>query len=245
VPATQDLATRPWLRGLVACAVHREAIAVREALRARGLGWSSVPAGQAAEAWTCVTDAGTLAVVVSGPGAAKARAAASFWMPRSRELVVLGTGRGTGLVPPPAVVLDGDSRLRLRARAGASRAAEVADGRVGHVEAPVRTSQAWQSLAAAGYAAVTPQLQPWREAAAAMGAAVLVCHGVRAGAETGGDPDTPEAAASGAWARLSSLLRPGGRDARRVLDASAAAVLEAAAACAAASLLSPAPRRDA
>jgi hypothetical protein len=242
VPAPPDQATRPWLLGVVACAVHREAVAVREVLRARELTWSSVPAGDAAEAWTCVTGAGTLAVVVSGPGAARARAAASFWMPRSRDLVVLGAGRGTGQVPPPAVVLDGDSRLRQRARSGAGTAVEVADGRTGHVDAPVRTPQAWESLAAAGYAAVTPQLRPWREAAAAVGASVLVCHGIRAGADIPGEPDAGEAA-TGAWARLSSLLQPGARDIRRDLDASTVAVLEAAAACAVAALLGPAAAR--
>jgi hypothetical protein len=237
VPDPEDLATRPWLRGLVACALHHEAMAVRGALHARGLRWSSVPAGEAVEAWTCVTDAGTLAVVVSGPGAERARAAASFWMPRSRELVVVGAGRGTGLVRPPAVVLDGDARLRRRAESGASPAVEVIGGRVGHVEAPVRSAQAWESLAAAGYAAVTSQLQPWREAAAAVGAPMLVCQGVPAGAEASEAPGAgDQEAGHGGRAGLARLL-PGRRGAHRLPGAATAAVLEAAAACATAALL--------
>jgi hypothetical protein len=242
VPDPDDLATRPWLLGLVACALHREALAVRAALRVRGLRWSSVPAGRAAQAWTCVTDAGTLAVVVSGPGAERARQAASFWMPRSRELVLVGAGPGSGLVRAPAVVLDGDPRLRGRARAGAGHGVDVVDGRVGHVEAAVRTAQAWQSLAGAGYAAVSAQLRPWAEAAAAVGGTMLVCQGVRVDLEL---PERVLAAAADdvtAWSRLAHRLSPRHRGARRRLEAASAPVLDAAAGCAVAALLGPAGR---
>jgi hypothetical protein len=232
VPETDDLANQPWLSGLVACALHREAMAVRAALAARGLKWSSVPAGRAAEAWTCVTGSGTLAVVVSGPGAEAARQAASFWMPRGRQLVVLGTGPATGLVRPPAVVLEGDAWLRIRAREGAPAGVEALDGRIGHVEAPVRSALAWESLAAAGYASVSAQLDPWREAAAAVGATTLACQGVH------DQPEAPERLLAAAarddrgWDRVGALVQPG---IRRVRGA-AAGVTEAAAQCAVAAL---------
>jgi hypothetical protein len=233
VPETQDLATRPWLIGLVSCALHREALAVRAALAERGLKWSSVPAGRATESWTCVTPSGTLAVVVSGPGAERARQAASFWMPRAREVVVVGAGPSTGLVPPPAVVLDGDPRLRIRAREGAPAGVEALDGRVGHVEAHIHSASAWESLAAAGYASVSAQLDPWREAATAVGGTVLVCQGVHDQVEA---PERLVAAANrddGGWGRLETLVQPGVRRLRGL----AAGVTEAAARCAVAAVL--------
>jgi hypothetical protein len=236
VPETQDLATRPWLIGLVACALHREAMAVKAVLGERGLKWSSVPAGRASESWTCVTGSGTLAVIVSGPGAERARQAASFWMPRAREVIVLGAGPATGLVRPPAVVLDGDARLRLRAHEGVPAGVEVIDGRVGHVEARVHTAYAWESLATAGYASVSAQLDPWREAAAAVGGTVLVCHGVHDQLEA---PERLVAAAArddGGWGRLETLVQPG---VRRLREA-AAGVTGAAARCAVAAVLGPA-----
>ncbi len=236
MPETQDLATQPWLSGLIACALRREALAVRAVLGARRLKWSSVPAGRAGEAWTCVTGSGTLAVVVSGPGAEAARRAASFWMPRARQVVVLGVGPATGLARPPAVVLDGDPRLRFRARDGGAAGAEVVDGRVGHVEMPVRSPQAWESLAGAGYASVSAELDPWREAAAAVGGTVLVCQGIHE------QIDAPERVLVAAhrddrgWARLESVVQPGVRRAREV----ASAVADAAAHCAVAAILGPA-----
>lgn len=236
MPESNDVATRPWLGGLIACALHREAMAVRTVLGARRLRWSSVPAGRATEAWTCVTGSGTLAVVVSGPGAEAARRAASFWMPRARQLVVLGAGPATGLVHPPAVVLDGDPRLRIRARDGGGAGSDVVDGRVGQVETPIRSAQAWESLAAAGYATVSAELDPWREAAAAVGGTVLVCQGVH---QQLGAPERVLAAAARedrGWARVGSAVQPG---VRRVREA-AAGVTEAAARCAVAALLGPA-----
>lgn len=237
MPETQDVATRPWLIGLVACALHREAIAVRAALGGRGLTWSSVPAGRASESWTCVTDAGTLAVVVSGPGAERARQAASFWMPRARQVIVLGAGPSTGLVRPPAVVLDGDARLRIRAREGATPGVEVVDGRIGHVEAHVHSVYAWESLAAAGYASVTAQLDPWREAAIAVGGTLLVCQGVH------DQPEAPERLVAAAsrddrgWGRIGTLVQP---TVRRLREAGAG-VTDAAAHCAVAAVLGPPP----
>ena len=55
---------------------------------------------------------------------------------------------------------------------------EVVEGRVGQVEMPIRSAQAWESLAGAGYAAVSAEVDPWREAATAVGGTVLVCLGV-------------------------------------------------------------------
>jgi hypothetical protein len=236
VPETRDLATQPWLSGLIACGLHREAMAVRGALAARGLRWSSVPAGRAAEAWTCVTGSGTLAVVVSGRGAEPARQAASFWMPRGRQVVVLGAGPSTGLVRPPAVVLEGEPWLRIRAREGATAGVEVLDGRVGHVEAAVHTAQAWESLADAGYASVSAQLDPWREAAAAVGGTVLVCHGVHDQLEVPERLLTAAARDDRGWDRVGALVQPG---VRRVRSA-AGGVTEAAARCAVAAVLGPA-----
>ena len=236
MPETEDLANRPWLIGLVACALHREAIAVRAVLGARGLKWRSVPAGRATESWTCVTGSDTLAVVVSGPGAERARQAASFWMPRARQVVVLGAGPSTGLVRPPAVVLDGDPRLRLRAGQGVPAGVEVLDGRIGHVEAHVHTGYAWESLAAAGYASVSAQLDPWREAAAAVGGTVLVCHGVHEQVEAPERLVTAAARDDRGWGQLEALVQPGMRRLREV----AAGVTDAAAHCAVAAVLGPA-----
>lgn len=235
MPQAADLAIQPWLIGLIACGLHREAMAVRAVLGARGLRWSSVPAGRAAEAWTCVTSTGTLAVSVSGPGAEAARQAASFWMPRARQVVVVGAGAATGVVRPPAVVMDGDGRLRIRAREGATPGVDVVDGRVGHVEAPVRSLVAWESLAAAGYAAVSAQIDPWREAAAAVGGQVLVCMGVHDQVEA---PERVLVAAAHddrGWGRVGALVQPGVRRAREA----GAAVTEAAARCAVAAVLGP------
>lgn len=233
MPETQDLATQPWLCGVVACTLHRDAMAVRTALGARGLRWSSVPAGRAAEAWTCVTDAGTLAVVVSGPGAERARLAASFWMPRGRLVVVLGTGPATGLVRPPAVVLDGDARLRIRAREGAGTSVEVVDGRIGQVEAPIRSAQAWESLAAAGFASVSAELTPWREAAAAVGGVTLVCQGVHEPVAVAERVLVASAHDDRGWARVGGLVQPALRRVREV----SAGVGEAAASCAVSAVL--------
>src|SRR4029077_17697048 len=152
----------------------------------------------------------------SGPGAEPARQAASFWMPRGRQVVVLGAGPSTGLVRPPAVVLEGEAWLRIRARGGATAGVEVLDGRVGHVEAAVHTAQAWESLAAAGYASVSAQLDPWREAAAAVGGPVLVCPGVHDQVEA---PERLVAAAASddrGWGQLEALVQPGVRRLREV-----------------------------
>src|SRR5207237_466992 len=116
-----------------------------------------------------------------------------------------------GLVRPPAVVLDGDPRLRLRAGQGVPAGVEVLDGRIGHVEAHVHTGYAWESLAAAGYASVSAQLDPWREAAAAVGGTVLVCHGVHEQVEA---PERLVAAAARddrGWGQLEALVQPGVR----------------------------------
>ncbi|HEV7466374.1 MAG TPA: hypothetical protein VGP96_08730, partial [Candidatus Dormibacteraeota bacterium] len=152
------------------------------------------------------------------------------------QLVVLGAGPATGLVRPPAVVLDGDPRLRLRARDGGAAGVEVVDGRVGQVEMPIRSAQAWESLAGAGYAAVSAELDPWREAAAAVGGTVLVCLGVHEQLEA---PERVLVAAhrdDRGWARVGSVIQPG---IRRVREA-AAGVTDAAARCAVAAVLGPA-----
>jgi hypothetical protein len=135
------------------------------------------------------------------------------------------------------VVLDGDARLRIRAREGAPGGVDVVDGRVGHVEAAIHSAYAWQSLAAAGYAAVNAQLDPWREAVAAVGGTVLVCQGVH------DQPDAPQSLVAAAaaddrgWGRVGTLVQP----AVRRLREAAAGVTEAAARCAVAAILGPPP----
>jgi hypothetical protein len=119
----------PWLSGLLACPLGVDADAVRAALHARGLKTRSVPAGRAKGAWTCVTDRGTLAVIISGKGAEAARQAASFWMPRARWVVLAQAGPGTGLAAEAPA--GAEAGAGTRTGAGSTAADRTGDGPTG------------------------------------------------------------------------------------------------------------------
>jgi hypothetical protein len=235
----------PWLSGLVACALTADAEAVRQALHARGLKTRSVPAGRAKGAWTCVTDRGTLAVVVSGKGAEAARQAASFWMPRARWLVLSGAGPGTGSAAPGQVVLDGDHDLAVLAANGDKAPHATTTAKVATVSEPTPLGEAARAtLGNAGYAAWDAHIDTWREAAAAMAGATLVCHGITTNAPDV-DPDLhseiPEGATGRPWWRTAlGYLHPRTRRAQREADRSHQQATQAAARCAVAALLGPA-----
>jgi len=229
-------AAEPWLHGIVACGLRVEAVAVRRALAVRGLQVRSVPAGAARGAWTAVAGRRTVAVVLSGSGAAAARAAAGFWMPRTRRVVVAGAAEPTGLVEPPALVLDGDPGMLVAARlasAAAVAAIPVAEAPVASVTSAPRSEQARAALREAGIAAVDHESDTWRAAAQLASADLLVCRSLM----TGPPPSGPEPAGSGrpGWLRgLAWLLR---RDRLGPAEARVAAAAPAAARAAVAALL--------
>ena len=170
---------RPWLDSLTVCAVADEADAVRRLLRERGLTTRAVPSGRARLAWTCVDGDRIHGLVVSGVGAEQARRSATFWMHRSRVLVVLGVTTGTGLTELPATVLEGSDWMLARARTAAaagdpplvlSHLAAAAPGR--------HTEEARRSLADAGIAATLPEVDVWRDAAPRFDAEALVVAGL-------------------------------------------------------------------
>src|SRR4029077_18595321 len=97
--------------GLVCCALFAEADAVLAELRRRGLRPRSVPTGPARGAWTCPVEGNTVGVVVSGRGLGAGAAAAEFWAPRCRTVVVCEVLRPTEAVDGLALALDGDSDL--------------------------------------------------------------------------------------------------------------------------------------
>ena len=173
-------ADRPsWLAGLITVGLTLEAATVREALRARGLRWRSVPNGPAKAAWTCATGSGTIAIVVSGRGPDAARRSAAFWAPRTRAIAVGGAATATGLLSPSATVVEGDTAMVAAAQAQASRQGiEAVTGSIATVSANSLSLQARASLAAAGYAAADGESDPWRRAAAALGMPVLTCRGL-------------------------------------------------------------------
>jgi hypothetical protein len=235
----------PWLSGLLACALTVDAEAVRGALHARGLRTRSVPAGRAKGAWTCVTDRGTLAVVISGRGADAARQAASFWMPRARWLVLAEAGPGTGAAEPQQVVLDGDHDLKVLAQRGAAaNQTPIHDGRVAAVPEPVLSQAARDTLAASGFAAWDANVDAWRQAASAVGGVTLVCHGVTTTVpdrERDLQQDVPEGATGRPWWRLAvACAVPGRRREQREADGRHREAVERAARCAVAALLGPA-----
>ncbi len=238
------MSSDPWLSGLVACALHQDAEAVRAVLHARGLKTRSVPAGRAKLAWTCVTDRGTLAVVVGGKGDEASRQAASFWMPRARWLVFAGAGPGTGMAEPGTVVLDGERDMAILA-AGAAPAPDgkTLTGRVAAVAEPVLGQASRDTLKAAGFAAWDPNVDVWRDAAAAMGGVTLVCLGI-----TTNDPehdrdllrDVPDGATGRPWWRTAlGYVAPSLRRTQREADRRHHEAIRAAAACAVAGLLGP------
>jgi len=241
------MSSDPWLSGLLACSLADDAEAVRQALHARGLKTRSVPAGRAKGAWTCVTDRGTLAVVISGRGADAARQAASFWMPRARWLVLAGAGPGTGLAAEGTVILDGDHDLTALASRGAQQAQPpitTSTGKVAAVPDAVLGPAARDTLAASGYAAWDPNVDAWRRAASAMGGVTLVCQGVtttRPDQEHDLQQDVPDGATGRPWwrATLRALLRSQ-RNGARQADRRHHDAVTAAARCAVAALLGPA-----
>jgi hypothetical protein len=176
--------TEPWLSGLLACALNVDAEELRRALHRRGLKTRSVPAGRAKAAWTCVTDRGTLAIVVAGRGAEGARQAASFWMPRARWLALATAGPGTAdpaaqdQPHQPALVLDGDPELAVLAARGAPPGTTTTQAKVAAVSEPTLGPTARQTLAEAGYAAWDPAVDTWRQAATAVGGVVLIAHAI-------------------------------------------------------------------
>jgi hypothetical protein len=233
----------PWLSGLLTCALSADAEAIRAALHARGLKTRSVPVGRAKGAWTCVTDRGTLAVVVGGMGAESSSAAASFWMPRARWLVYAGAGPGTGLAEPGAVVLDGDHDLAVLAARGAPTNPTPL-GKVAAVAEPVLGEAARATLREAGYAAWDPNVDAWRAAARSMGGVTLICQGI-----TTNQPDRerdlvcdiPEGATGRPWWRTAlALVLPKVRRSQREADRRRAEAMRVAARCAVAALLGPA-----
>lgn len=230
--------TEPWLTGLLACPLSADAEQLRAALHARGLKTRSVPAGRAKAAWTCVTDRGTLAVVVSGRGPEAARQAASFWMPRARWLLLAQAGPATTETPPNTVILDGDPELAVLAARGAPPDTHTERAKVAAVSEATLGPTAKATLAQAGYAAWDPNVDTWRQAAQAIGGVILVCHAVIPEQAPSPIPDIPDGATARPWWRAyPALLTP---TSRRKLSDSDEAYKQAsarAARCAVAALL--------
>ena len=237
------MSSDPWLSGLLACALSTDAEAIRAALHARGLKTRSVPVGRAKGAWTCVTDRGTLAVVVGGMGAESTEQAAGFWMPRAPWLVYAGAGPGTGLAEPGTVVLDGEHELAILAARGAPPPARTVEGRVAAVAEPTLGEAARATLSQAGYAAWDANVDAWRKAARSMGGVTLICQGITTN-QPDRDPDVvhdvPEGATGRPWWQTAvALVLPGRRRSQGEADRRRAEAITLAARCAVASLLGP------
>jgi hypothetical protein len=231
--------TEPWLSGLLACSLTVDAESVRAALHARGLKTRSVPAGRAKAAWTCVTDRGTFAVVVSGRGAQAARQAASFWMPRARWLVLATAGPATGLTEPGTVILDGDNELAILASRGAPADTKTHQASVATVTEAAIGQAARDTLQAAGFAAWDPNVDTWRQAAQAVGGVTLVCHGITPDTNTRTlAQDVPTGATGRPWWRKAlAALSPQTRRQQREADEAHQKAIDRAARCAVAALL--------
>jgi len=233
----------PWLSGLLACSLTQDAEAIRAALHARGLKTRSVPSGRAKGAWTCVTDRGTLAVVVGGMGPDAARASASFWMPRARWLVYACAGPGTGSIDPGTTVLDGPHDLAVLAARGA-QLGETQHGKVAAVTEPVLGPAARATLSDNGYAAWDPSIAPWREACQAVGGVTLVCQGITT-TDPERDHDLLQDVKEGAtgrpwWLTAQAYTIPRARRERQQADERHKRAITQAANCAVAALLGPA-----
>jgi len=233
-----------WLAGLIAVGLSLEAAALKDALRARGLSWRSVPAGPARAAWTCATGGGTIAVVLSGRGPEAARRSAAFWSPRTRAIAVGGTAAATGLVSVPAVVVEGDSPLVAAALGQASRQGiEATAGRIATVSATSLSPQACASLAAAGFAAADGESGPWRQAAATLDLPLLACRGVVDRSVSVAETSSlipPGRSSRSRWRTAALLLRhPRVRTALRHHDQVVTAAARPALACALAALIGP------
>lgn len=171
---------------------------MRRALAERRPAPRSVPAGRARAAWTWVTEAVSVAICVSGRGGEAARDAASFWAHRAAAVVLLGAGGGTGLVEPPAILVDGAGVLAARLGAAAATvpgAPAIRAGRIVSVLHPPTTEEARASLRLSGIAAVDGEAEAWRLEAGRLGISVLAVRALTAGTS---QPF-----------RLERLLRPG------------------------------------
>jgi hypothetical protein len=231
--------TEPWLSGLLACPLSADAEQLRAALHARGLKTRSVPAGRAKAAWTCVTDRGILAVVVSGRGQEAARQAASYWMPRARWLVLAEAGPGTDADQPPnTVVLDGDQELAILARRGAPEDTATTQARVAAVSDAALGLTARQTLHQAGFAAWDPGVDAWRQAAQAMGGVTLICHAVTPPTAPSLTAEIPDGATARPWWRVAAATLSGKvREQQRAADEAHKQAVARAARCAVAALL--------
>jgi len=230
--------TEPWLTGLLACSLSADAEQLRAALHARGLKTRSVPAGRAKAAWTCVTDRGTLAVVVSGRGPQAARDAASFWMPRARWLLLAEAGPATQPTEPDTVILDGDPELAILAQRGAPEGTHTQQARIAAVQEAALGPTARDTLAQAGFAAWDPNVDTWRQAVQAMGGVILVCHAVLPDTAPSPLGDIPTGATARPWYQtVQALLSPATRRKHREADAAYRAAAARAARCAVAALL--------
>jgi hypothetical protein len=230
--------TEPWLSGLLVCSLTADAEQLRAALHARGLKTRSVPAGRAKAAWTCVTDRGTLAVVVSGRGAEAARDAASFWMPRARWLLVAEAGPATQPAPENTVILDGDPELAILARRGAGGDTHIETAKVAAVREPALGPTARDTLAQAGYAAWDPNVDTWRQAVQAIGGVILVCHAVIPDGTPSLTADIPTGATARPWYHtVRALLSPATRRRQEEADDAYRAAANRAARCAVTALL--------
>ncbi|HXA28388.1 MAG TPA: hypothetical protein VN193_06530 [Candidatus Angelobacter sp.] len=230
--------TEPWLSGLLACSLTADAEQLRAVLHGRGLKTRSVPAGRAKAAWTCVTDRGTLAVVVSGRGQEAARQAASFWMPRARWLAVAEAGPATTSTEPNTVILDGDRELTILARRGAPQDTSIEEAKVAAVRDASLGPAARQTLSEAGYAAWDPNVDTWRQAAQAIGGVVLVCHAVTPDHTPTLQQDIPEGATARPWWRTAlAAVSPSRKAQQREADQAHQQAIQRAARCAVAALL--------
>ncbi|HET9051357.1 MAG TPA: hypothetical protein VFO60_06605, partial [Candidatus Dormibacteraeota bacterium] len=170
---------KPWLDSLTVCALTDEAEAVRRLLKERGLTTRAVPSGRARLAWTCVEGDRIHGIVVSGVGAEQARRSATFWMHRSRVLVILGVTAGTGLTALPVTALEGSDWMVARARSAvASGDPPVVLSHVAAAAPGTHTEEARRSLADAGIAATLPEVDVWRDAAERFGAEAVVIAGL-------------------------------------------------------------------
>ncbi|HZS15891.1 MAG TPA: hypothetical protein VFC09_14945 [Candidatus Dormibacteraeota bacterium] len=230
--------TEPWLSGLLACSLTADAEQLRAALHARGLKTRSVPAGRAKAAWTCVTDRGTLAVVVSGRGAQAARDAAGFWMPRARWLLLAEAGPATAPTEPNTVILDGDPELAVLAARGAPPDTHTAQARIATVTERTLTATARDTLHQAGYAAWDANVDTWRHAVQAIGGVILVCHAVLPDGTPSLAAEIPDGATARPWWRTGlAYVRPSLRRAQNEADEAHRQAIARAARCAVAALL--------
>ncbi|HEY6378018.1 MAG TPA: hypothetical protein VI316_02450 [Candidatus Dormibacteraeota bacterium] len=236
---------RPWLEALIAVTTSLEANAVRAELKGRDMAVRSIPTGGARAVWNAVgAEERTVAVVMSAAGSESTRVSARFWAPHARLLVSLGSSAGTGLVPVPALLLDGDPGLAARARTALAAADPVVvDGRVGSIDTEAASATARASLAAAGLAAVDGATETWREAGRRLGVPTLAVHALRPDpelAERLERLEPPGAVARSRWRTALALLRhPGDRALLRNADTARRAAAQPAARCAVAACLGP------